>query len=608
MLSDPSRRSKLLDLLRPPDGYQLDEAIGTTYSLDLPALLVAPLAFTLFESEDEKGQLRLQSLEVLESVRQFSRKITLFCQSGRILAPTARFPMFAYLEKMVIECTRNGGSFHPKVWVLRFTGPSTMYRILCLSRNLTFDMSWDTALSLEGTLKDRTRAIGASRPLADFVAALPGFAVTGVDETTRSRVARMADELRRVQFEVPGDFKEFAFHPLGIGGYEEVPFVPDRRMLVVAPFLSIGQLEELFAGRPDGVLISSDRALNELTRRPAGIKRFFTLADAASPEPDIEDETAPRVERRDCDLHAKLYVIDDGWNTRIFTGSANATHAAFHRNVEFVVELTGLRSRFGIDTLLDGKDGEPPFSSLLRELENFQPACVEDPELAAIEKKIEDARSVLVAAPLHFRCNSNENDAARYDLAVEWPAPGGLVPNGVEVACFPVTLREEYARALSQEVPVSFPNLSLLDITRFLELRLSAGQGDRRRVERFVRHLPMLGEPDGREEKVLHSLLVNKKEFINYLLLLLADEGSNGAGSESVDGQVEGAAGMGFTTPAILETLLRALDRAPARLDHVHRLVTDLRSKPDAAELLPAGFDAVWDPIWRARLERATDE
>ncbi len=46
---DPEERLLLLDALRPPEDYRLSFAIGTTYSLDLLALLTAPLGFTLFE-------------------------------------------------------------------------------------------------------------------------------------------------------------------------------------------------------------------------------------------------------------------------------------------------------------------------------------------------------------------------------------------------------------------------------------------------------------------------------------------------------------------------------------------------------------------------------
>jgi hypothetical protein len=39
---EPDGRTLLLDALRPPLGYQLDAAAGTTYSLDLVSLLTAP--------------------------------------------------------------------------------------------------------------------------------------------------------------------------------------------------------------------------------------------------------------------------------------------------------------------------------------------------------------------------------------------------------------------------------------------------------------------------------------------------------------------------------------------------------------------------------------
>jgi HKD family nuclease len=51
-------------------------------------------------------------------------------------------------------------------------------------------------------------------------------------------------------------------------------------------------------------------------------------------------------------LHTKLYVADCGWQARLWTGSANATEAAFTHNVEFLVELRGKRADIGIDNLL----------------------------------------------------------------------------------------------------------------------------------------------------------------------------------------------------------------------------------------------------------------
>jgi phosphatidylserine/phosphatidylglycerophosphate/cardiolipin synthase-like enzyme len=61
-------------------------------------------------------------------------------------------------------------------------------------------------------------------------------------------------------------------------------------------------------------------------------------------------------------LHAKLFVIDHGWKTSVFTGSFNATVHALEHNVEFMVELVGKRSRFGVDQFLRQVKGETTFT------------------------------------------------------------------------------------------------------------------------------------------------------------------------------------------------------------------------------------------------------
>src|SRR4051812_16400600 len=95
---EPRERTLLQKSLEPPVGYRLDYAIGTTFSLDLVSLLLAPLAFTRFEVDEEGKQPSGDSLALLESVRRYAKRITLFCQAGRIAYPRATYPQFAWLE------------------------------------------------------------------------------------------------------------------------------------------------------------------------------------------------------------------------------------------------------------------------------------------------------------------------------------------------------------------------------------------------------------------------------------------------------------------------------------------------------------------------------
>ncbi len=97
---------------------------------------------------------------------------------------------------------------------------------------------------------------------------------------------------------------------------------------------------------------------------------MWVLDDAAEPEPGDVEETSPdlaagETSRGECGrrpspsedfplvgLHAKVYVVDEGWNASVFTGSANATHAAFSANVEFLTQLRGKRSVCGVEAVL----------------------------------------------------------------------------------------------------------------------------------------------------------------------------------------------------------------------------------------------------------------
>lgn len=188
---NPGDRSLLLECLRPPAGYTLDRAIGTTYSLDLLALLTVPLAFTFFDWEDKDGRPTADPLAALQAVRRHAGRIHLFWQAGELHIPPAGRHLLAYVEDSVIAVNPPDGEgvFHPKVWCLRYVadGLPVIYRLLCLSRNLTFDRSWDTVLALEGELVDRQKGYSANRPLSEFIGSLPTLATKPLTEAAASR-------------------------------------------------------------------------------------------------------------------------------------------------------------------------------------------------------------------------------------------------------------------------------------------------------------------------------------------------------------------------------------------------------------------------------------
>src|SRR5262245_19636257 len=119
---EPETRQLLLDALRPDPEFELDLAVGTSYSLDLLALMTAPVAFAMFDREQADGSLIDDPIATLESLRRYGSRITLFCQAGQIAKPPDFRSLLVYLEESVYPVVpRNPDRiFHPKVWCIRY--------------------------------------------------------------------------------------------------------------------------------------------------------------------------------------------------------------------------------------------------------------------------------------------------------------------------------------------------------------------------------------------------------------------------------------------------------------------------------------------------------
>lgn len=96
---DPRDRLLLLESLRPPEGYILDGAVGTSFSLDLLSVLTVPLAFTFYDWENVDGEPSTDPLALLEAVRRNADRLHIFCQAGAIKVPPQGRLLFSYLEQ-----------------------------------------------------------------------------------------------------------------------------------------------------------------------------------------------------------------------------------------------------------------------------------------------------------------------------------------------------------------------------------------------------------------------------------------------------------------------------------------------------------------------------
>jgi hypothetical protein len=137
-------------------------------------------------------------------------------------------------------------SFHPKIWLIKYENDkgNVVYRMLVLSRNLTFDRSWDVTVGFDG--KIASGASSKSEALSNFMK----FLCDKVDNRTEKLGAKkrylkkLSEEITKVEFELNDKrFDNYDFIPLGINekygkAYSGI-FNTYHEMFMITPFLTL---------------------------------------------------------------------------------------------------------------------------------------------------------------------------------------------------------------------------------------------------------------------------------------------------------------------------------------------------------------------------------
>lgn len=615
---EPERRQLLLEALRPPAGFAFDAAVGTTFTLDLVALLVTPIAFAMFDVEADDGRALANPIAVLEAVRRHAGRVTVFAQAGEIKVPPAFRGAYAYLERSVVavQPPRPGGIFHPKVWCIRYRSVDgeSAYRFLCLSRNLTLDRAWDTVLRLDGRPAKTPTAL--SKPLGEFVRSLPRLAVRPISPERQAQVKSIADEISTCSWEpLPDGLELKSFVPMGHDGKDSWPFPPDSwRRLIVAPFVKEDFLERFTKkGRRD-YLVSRESTIEQLGKPPlAHLGRVCVIRPEADPEPAAIDGAADpgaggqpaEVESPELrGLHAKLFVMNDAYRAKIWTGSANATIQAFTRNVEFLVRLEGTNRLHSPEALTASEGPAVGFGKLLMDYTPPDEPKAPDPKEEATFALDAVARE-LGGIKYEARAETLDKDRWRLTLSAHSPLPKSAAQTKLRVR--PVSLGAGAAvepkstkSGFEAQWVVSFAGL-----TEFFAIDLESGSGPDAAQVAFLVTAPLTGAPADRLERILASEIKNRSALLRLLLLLLGNlDAAFGDLVDIVSGEPTG--GMWgqvnvLGSEALLEPLMRTLARDPNRLDDIERLVTELSKTDEGRDLLPPGWMSLWTAVSAAR-------
>lgn len=607
MTLTPETRVMLTDALRPPAGYRVDVAVGTTYSLNLTALLLAPLSFALFDQANAEDIGTVDPIRLLEAVRRHADHTTVFCQAGGIHVPANYSRILTLVEDSVLEVVppKEGAIFHPKIWAIRFqgVGGERLHRVVILSRNMTFDRSWDTALVLD---EDTSGAIDAS-PAGAFVAHLPELAVRQLDKRRTAEIADLAASLARARLAAPSPFTDGELLPIGISPERIWPFPNEgRRLLAISPFLTKGAIEAIGRISTERTLVSRAEALDIVGSRAlegwsVNVLQRLAEIDPEDDEADVSTVTPDGFLETHDGLHAKTFVIDErGGHSTVITGSANLTSPTWGTNLEFDAVLRGPTSECGVVKVLEGAIEAP---GLARILEAYSVADAEGMADSSIETSYELERFHLQLATseptLHVAEVDDERVTITLGLTIPADSPG-------ESRVWPASLpADTQAQPIAQMLVWT---IAPSNVTPFIAIETTHGEGAARVTRSCVIKATLVGAVDGRRQDAVFSILRNKEDVLRYLVFLLGDPSYDALFAQLAG--VDGETFHGSDRPvlrsedvALFEPLVRATGRDEDALARVASLIEDLRALPNADELVPDGFAELWDVVWQVHQE-----
>ena len=590
------------DALLPPDGYVLEKAIATTYSLDLEALTAVSIALGLKEEPD--SELLQNPISMLNALVKVSEKILIFCEAGQIKKPGKPSPLMLLLDKMVIPVAlpKKPGrgfypSFHPKTWILQYRNADGLrkYRFVILSRNLTFDRSWDISICIEST--EEIHQPEKTKPIVEFLDFLHDQVGNAVYDFQKKQalVKSMITDLDGVSFFLDNHrFGEnFTIMPLGIGSggfdlstdplYCQRPLKADytfHALVVFSPFISGSMIdywnkaEHTLTGTKR-TLITRRSELGKLTVSNASRFRVFVLKDDIVEGEEYISDDATDKQRQD--IHAKIFLRRKYSDTDIYIGSMNASYAAVHENVEMMIRICTKRQYYGGD-------------DFLRELfcgeENGSANPFEEVSITAAEEIVEENESKELEHVLKELCRVTMDavivpSGDKYDVIVHMDSVPAF--KGVEISLSP--LRRNSFLPISGEM--TFPEMELLQLTDFFQVIV---KGQTEEVARIIM-IPMTGVPEERESAVVNSVIKDKRSFVEYIALILGDDYLFTMLEESMFGKTGFFGNQADRMPALYEKMLKTALEDPARLKEIEYVLKMVHDK----EIIPDEFRALYD-------------
>ena len=586
------------EVLMPPVGYKLERAIGTTYSLDLETLTAVSIALGLIEDTD--SELINNPISMLSALQKISDKIVVFCEAGQIKLPSKANALCLTLEKMVVPVSvpfdrkiNRYPAFHPKTWLLEYSNEDgeKQYRFVVMSRNMTFDHSWDVACALDGDTTSEGEV--SAEPIVEFLKFLRKQLNKELINYARqySDLSYMIKTVQKVRFQVENGFSECVIMPMGIGA-ESYNMASDwlftenfHELVVMSPFLT-GSVIKGF-NDPGKTLTGTTRTLitrrSELPKITGEKASNFDvyvmkddIIDGESSISDGEDEQSEQESGKQ-DIHAKIYVRRKYSTTDLYLGSMNASYAAINSNVEMMLRLRTKNSvlngeKFLADIMGEDREGKKnPFELVIPEdMDGSEDTSLQD----QVEQRIKEICRIKMTATV-------ESNDGRYDIRVA--ADIDDKQDGVVIK----PLRSNKESVLMSEM--AFNSLDMLQLSEFYVASVTIEDCT---LERVIM-IPTSGIPEGRDAEIIKNVIKTRSQFIEYVAFILGDDYVQSFLENKKSSGGYGEWDQNSAMPAVYEKMLKTSISDPDRLGEIQYITKAIEEE----EIIPPEFREMYSVL-----------
>lgn len=559
------------------EGYKVDYAVGTTYSLDLATFISLPFSLGFLEEPDEV--MKASPAYLFQAIKLCTDRLAVFCNYSDIKVPQGTKQVYySLLENSIFgvnaDKKKNGiVNFHPKVWVVQeheLDGDRQQIKVIVMSRNLTGDNSLDIICEMVGKIEDKEasqKSRQKHQPLCDFLHYLSKFAI----KEKRKMIDRIIDAINCVKkFELEDSpFDDYDFVPMGIRGYNGEDCLAEienpYETVIVSPFIDDNTILK-FKNAKNKTLITREYSITPKILEAFGKENIFIVNQGM-----IDNE-----ENEAVDLHAKMYYIKcrGDYSQYVLLGSTNATKNGFGRNVEFLLKLRyapyqGSYNLFRENFINDDKDCK--FVPMVGLVDPSSDTAAEYQATLRLRRAITSITSADVRL----------NTLGTYDVTLT--VNDDLTED--EATIYPL-MNPDKAVALSGQIV--FEGMEIENLSEFYVIEVAG-------MEKMIK-IPTTGIPVNRDEAICRKIM-NKNQFLDCISFLLSDNKKMYLAGKPVSDEMAQAtstniSNASITMPALYENLLRSAFERPEIIDDIRTFVSSFPK-----DMIPAEFENLYTTI-----------